>query len=148
MSQPITLATFLNGQVSAADVANYVEKAIIKQGRPSVDESGENCLYRGECNTKCAAGMLITDEQYDPAMDENGKNAIPYVLVTFRDKLGLNSAYGGEYGNTKLPVITGLQKVHDRAARYANAGRGTFVELYVEFMSNFRVEYAKLLGES
>ena len=39
-----------------------------KQGEPSMNTYG-GCLFRGPFNNKCAVGMLILDEEYNPDME-------------------------------------------------------------------------------
>lgn len=44
---------------------------VVKKNGPSVDGSG-TCKYRGRNGTKCAIGVLIPDEAYEPQMDYGG----------------------------------------------------------------------------
>lgn len=41
---------------------------LFTQGRRAYDEDN-GCLYRGPNGAKCAVGVLIPDEQYNPAME-------------------------------------------------------------------------------
>lgn len=45
------------------EIFNTVCNGILSQGGPSVNECG-NCCYRNENGHKCAAGLLIKDEDY------------------------------------------------------------------------------------
>ena len=49
----------------------YVLNKILEQGEPSLNKDGK-CLYRGPNGLKCAAGHLISDEEYNPSMEGRG----------------------------------------------------------------------------
>ena len=38
---------------------------LLAQGRYSMDSGGDSCAYRGVGHVKCAAGHLISDEEYN-----------------------------------------------------------------------------------
>lgn len=69
----ITLATL--PYVTDQEVFDHVSKHLLSQGCKSVryDEnekySNTHCLYRGPNGTKCAAGCLIDDTEYDVEME-------------------------------------------------------------------------------
>lgn len=61
----------------------------------------DKCLYRGPEGRKCAVGLFIPDENYDPSMED-------ITATTFFDK----------YGNEKFMPLQAsgmleLQRVHD-----------------------------------
>lgn len=47
---------------------NKAVTAVIEQGEPSLNTDGY-CVYRGPNNHKCAVGHLISDEHYNPEME-------------------------------------------------------------------------------
>lgn len=57
----ITLATL--PQATAQEVFDQVKNHLLTQNRKSYGGFG-SCVYRGENGTKCAAGCLISDEEY------------------------------------------------------------------------------------
>lgn len=61
----ITLKTL--PQATAQQVYDQVKAHLLAQNRKSENE--EKCLYRGPNGTKCAAGILIGDDEYKPEMD-------------------------------------------------------------------------------
>jgi hypothetical protein len=50
------------------ELFDKVAAALIAQGKPSLDPGGM-CQYRGLEGLACAAGHLIPDEEYQPAME-------------------------------------------------------------------------------
>lgn len=65
---------------SHQETFDIVVRALLKPGRPSVEPrpddlkpdepwTGGTCQYRGDGGMKCAAGHLIPDDKYDPAME-------------------------------------------------------------------------------
>ena len=50
------------------DIFTKVYVALRKQGRSSIDEEG-SCQYRGSNNTRCAAGWLLPDDQWEPGIE-------------------------------------------------------------------------------
>ncbi len=87
---------------------DYVAKALIAQGKKSVN--GRSCVYRSPDGCKCAAGHLITDEEYRPEFDT------PTAIVA-TDIFSIISRYG-ELENIKesnVYFIRDLQLAHDNA---------------------------------
>ncbi len=82
----------------AFDIA--VEGIRGQEYQPSV--VGYTCRYRGDNGRKCALGFLITDEEYDPALDKAGSLS------------GLLSENLCTVNNTELKsLLVQLQYVHD-----------------------------------
>lgn len=68
----------------------------------SITEEGI-CVYRGPNGTKCAAGHVLPDEEYDPEYDEGGGchvGIIPWFANNFHDS---------EYS-----FLVTLQRIHDK----------------------------------
>lgn len=54
--------------MTAQEIFDTVARHLIAQGKQAVDESGY-CKYRAPDGRRCAAGVLITDEEYVPNME-------------------------------------------------------------------------------
>lgn len=52
------------------DVFDYVVRKLIEQGEPSTKDG--MCLFRGPGDRRCAVGWLIPDDEYTPAVDQQG----------------------------------------------------------------------------
>lgn len=67
----ITLATL--SQATPQEVFDQVKNHLLTQNAPSL-QLGSNtlCQYRGHNGLKCAAGCLISDEEYFREMESNG----------------------------------------------------------------------------
>jgi hypothetical protein len=67
----ITLATL--PQASAQEVFDQVARHLLTQMHPSMDEEEGVCTYRGSFEgTKCAAGALISDEEFETLIEPKG----------------------------------------------------------------------------
>jgi len=62
----ITLKTL--DSASEQEVFDQVAKHLLTQNKSSRAADGY-CAYRGEDNLRCAAGCLISDDEYDPKME-------------------------------------------------------------------------------
>jgi hypothetical protein len=64
----ITLKTL--PQATALEVFNQVEEHLLSQGVKSIEKDNDACKYRHN-DLSCAAGCLISDEEYYPAIEGN-----------------------------------------------------------------------------
>jgi hypothetical protein len=56
--------------MEAQEIFDTVATHLLKQGRRTTNpDIPEMCVYRGANGTKCAVGVLIPDEVYDPMME-------------------------------------------------------------------------------
>lgn len=85
--------------MDAQQIYDTVLFGLRKQGHASVDEEG-SCRYRGPTGDKCAAGMLIPDEKYNPNMEE-----LPVDVDRIWKALGLSEIH--------KPLVIKLQTLHD-----------------------------------
>ncbi len=106
-----------------------VVRALRAQGRKSLRAGGITCAYRGGEGGKCAAGHLIPDDKYDPAMegiavrtDEEMVDLLPDV--TWRSEL-LRRAIRSE--GHDLELVRDLQRAHDAASSIS----GLFVHTFL-----------------
>jgi len=55
---------------TAQSLFNTVVTHLLNQNQRSHASGSGACLYRGPHNLKCAVGILLTDDEYDPSMDD------------------------------------------------------------------------------
>lgn len=92
----ITLATLKDA--TKQQIFDQVARHLLKQNERAVDVEGR-CKYRTESGLMCAAGCLISDEEYTPRMDKHGSWG-GVVMAGFAC-------------NTHLEFIGALQNMHD-----------------------------------
>lgn len=94
----VTLANL--AESSAQEVFDWVAYKLLKQNQASVTtgEYGQMCAYRGDGGTKCAAGWLISDDEYKPEFEGNGWHVLALL---------------GDVPNEHSDMIFELQKIHD-----------------------------------
>ncbi len=69
-------------------------------------EGDGSCLYRGPNGLKCAVGVLIEDEYYDPEMETNSpKNDLV--------RKALEKSLGEKMTLDNISLLTNLQDIHD-----------------------------------
>ncbi len=81
-----------------------------KQGKKALHKESNVCAYRSPDGLKCAAGVLIPDELYEPRMENSRISALvsnPNRTASFAEA-GINSS--------NLVLIQALQDVHDQQA--------------------------------
>jgi hypothetical protein len=69
----VTLATLENA--TEQEVKDQIEAHLLKQGKRSVSETGV-CRYRGNEGCMCAAGCLISDDEYSESMESSTWNVL------------------------------------------------------------------------
>lgn len=68
--------------VTVQEVFDAVWQAFVVEGRPFAVSPDKNehgvypCLYRGPNGTKCAIGLIIPDEEYDPEFENERANTV------------------------------------------------------------------------
>jgi hypothetical protein len=90
----------MNNQEIFGKIVNHLRK----QNQKCMDDEGQ-CLYRNNKGLKCAAGILIDDDEYVPDME----------LKLFKDLIGkfkLKYNYIGE----QISLINYLQMIHDETS--------------------------------
>jgi hypothetical protein len=118
----ITLKTLPSA--TAQEVYDQVKAHLLAQKCKSENE--EKCLYRGPDGTKCAAGILIGDDEYEERMD---------TCEGLGDTSWLGLVEEGAVPNIHRNLIVSLQQVHD-------SHRGEdFVEYITEKLEEVAVEY-------
>ncbi len=84
------------------EVFDYVVNALRKQGKKSAIYQ-DQCLYRGPNGTKCAAGHLIPDEDYQSSWEGY---SIQDTTISLAGKYIKSQGYN-------LTLVMALQNAHD-----------------------------------
>lgn len=93
--------------MTSQEVFDRVVAHLRAQGRKSTamfeayGTTRERCAYRGSDGSKCAAGVLIRDEDYTPDMENRSAEADPVVGALKRA------------GVTDVSLVGQLQEIHD-----------------------------------
>ncbi|WP_016761376.1 hypothetical protein [Leptospira weilii] len=87
-------------QKTNQEVFDYIIKHLLTQNSISINEM-KSCLYRGPYGKKCAAGVLIGDEEYSP--DFEGR-----TWIGLCDDRGFPQAH--------KHLIAKLQRIHDNVS--------------------------------
>jgi hypothetical protein len=96
-----------------SDIFNYVIDHLRKQGKRSIFinyEGEDRCAYRGENGAMCAAGCLITDDEYSPSFENNSINTLVKQNLLTPD---LKKRF-----ETNERMISDLQSLHDHRLSY------------------------------
>lgn len=97
----ISLATLPDA--TAQEVFDHVANHLLTQGKKSREpldkhEDSPTCVYRTSDGLSCAAGCLMTDDEYNPEMERNDWE----MLV-----------HGAMVPKAHMHLIARLQRVHD-----------------------------------
>ena len=91
---------------------------IIDQGGPSMDQDGEDCVYRDGSGRKCAIGHLIGDEHYKPSFEGaamfNKNEKTRSIIRAVSKTTGISEGVLWEEADEFLEA---LQQLHDTNAR-------------------------------
>ena len=90
---------------------------VVQNHGKSLNESGV-CAYRGEYGERCAFGVIIPDDSYDPGMEGLGVLPVLWRFDSLRSHLGIDleqvdDTRCDDKSAVKLIII--LQKAHDGA---------------------------------
>jgi hypothetical protein len=103
------------------EIFDKVATHLLAQGKPSFTRFG-GCQYRGPNGAKCAAGVLIPDDLYDPGYEGDAADHLPARVMEV-------------FGEHRDFVLT-LQIAHDTAAGssvWLSAWKGRMREIAKEF---------------
>ena len=96
---------------------NRVARHLLRQGRRAVDDDSDTCVLHGNNNLRCAAGVLVTRRDYDPAFElDSGVEAGGMTpLCDYLESMG-----------HELSLVQDLQLVHDtfNPSQWVKALRG------------------------
>lgn len=107
---------------------DFVARALVKQGRPSVNRSQVDtngsplCCYRAPDGAKCAAGHLIPDDRYSTRFEGESvrDSRVRFALDGF-----------------DIPFIAALQNAHDQAT----IDKRPWLEAWAERMRTVAARY-------
>ena len=87
------------------EIFNLVRDGLIAQGRPSfINDAGQiMCRYRSPCGARCAVGLFIKDENYDPKFEGRISDSLPL------EEFGI--------APEQYELMSDLQSLHDSWAR-------------------------------
>lgn len=97
---------------SLQNIFDEVITHLVRQGKRAA--AGELCRYRAEGKLKCAVGVLIPDEEYDPAWEGCPVGEIHYMLGRPESLWGVHVSH--------LRFLTDLQDLHDRVHHWWKEG--------------------------
>jgi hypothetical protein len=102
----------LTDKMTAQEIFDHVVTHLRRQGQQCLGQNpnstviaGDNCLYRGTNNFKCAAGCLIDDDEYKTEMEGRDIEMVlglPDCNVNLRKRL-----------LPHIGLIAALQRIHD-----------------------------------
>lgn len=108
------------------------------------NEKEYRCEYRTEDGRKCAVGVLIPDELYDPKIEGDNVWGLVQNIVSLGESRApeLKELLNGddEEGQRKLSFLLAAQRAHDIEAEKAIARVGEFVEELDEIAESFGLE--------
>lgn len=115
--------------MTAQELFNQAYLGVLAQDGPSRLPSSSMCAYRGPEGRKCALGLIITDEEYSPAMEGWGA----YRL----DDRGLLP----ERLRPHLPLLARMQDAHDSYSDHTDDQfRQDFQQEMKEIADDFQLE--------
>lgn len=116
----ITLATL--SQATAQDVFDQVVAHLRQQGKKSATADGESCQYRSFDGLKCAAGCLVSDDEYNSEMEGLRWNLL---------------AQTGFVPIAHVSLIKALQSVHDdtHESRWESSLREVALAFHLKYQS-------------
>jgi hypothetical protein len=91
------------------EIFDECSEHLLKQNRKSIAES-VGCLYRDDNGLTCAIGCFITEEEYDPNMEEENIDGPTFISFFEKDYNHLKNKVK-ELKNMSL--LMALQAVHD-----------------------------------
>lgn len=91
-----------------ADFDKVWNHFVVEKNPPSVEEDDITCLYRGPNGSRCAVGVLLPDEVYQPTLEGVSlKDLDPNVCVA--------SEFAAWIRSHGLTFLGQLQQAHDQA---------------------------------
>ena len=90
--------------MTLCEIFNTCKNHLLTQNKKSLDEEGR-CKYRGKDNCKCAIGIFIPDDEYNPEFDADCGLTLHKLHTPTIEKIF----------NTSKKLILGkrLQAIHD-----------------------------------
>lgn len=111
---------------------NTVAKHLFTQGSRSVG-SWDSCQYRGKKGRKCAIGVLLSDDDYDPMFDNLGDTSVAHLSRHYKQFYQF-SCNDGFYSQ--------LQKAHDKTENWV--GTESMKKALTEIAKAYNLDYSIL----
>lgn len=92
---------------SLDEIQQEVIKRLKEQGCRGTESDGEGCHYRTSNGMKCAVGVLIPDDLYNPNMEGY------QVSTLFAEHTELHSLFAPEILEEAINLLEHLQALHD-----------------------------------
>lgn len=93
--------------LSLQEIFTKVKDHLLAQNAKALATSdGFTCAYRGHNNLKCAAGVLIKDEHYHPAMEDKFADHPRVAQGLIASGVNMND-------QNVSSLVRGLQTIHD-----------------------------------
>jgi hypothetical protein len=105
---------------------------VVEKKERSYNKYTRTCLYRGPNGTKCAIGVSIPDNKYDPGMENRG---IRGIMSNYEPNLGR------VFDKNDLDFLAELQQVHDNLANSYHISEKEFTELIEDKLRAFAKKY-------
>lgn len=115
------------------EIFNTVVEHLVKQKAMSVDAAGD-CAYRGKNGLKCAVGVLIKDECYDPTIEGKRANSGPVVKALRAS--GIEASFASMTSN----LLMRLQELHDSTPFYDEYGVRTVKDKAMAIANSYDLE--------
>jgi len=99
--------------MTAQEILNTIAQHLIKQGQKSWDLTGLTCRYHTKEGLSCAAGCLLSDDEYSPEMEGKRveviwhmlpKRLLPHLSM-IRDCQSIHDAFPAENWPFQLKVL-------------------------------------------
>lgn len=105
------MSTSISKETPVQTIFDIIYKGLLAQGKQSIVPSNGRCMYRGPDGLKCAAGMLIPDDEYIDDMEDEGPVGTFYCRDGFEMK---HSWFKKHLSPEAGKVVYELQLIHDR----------------------------------
>lgn len=115
----ITLKTL--SDATEQQVFDQVAKHLLMQSRKSVQDGAYK--YHSSDGTKCAAGCLVSDDEYDPEMEG----------MTWKGNKNVNSRE--DVPEKHLLFVHGLQRIHDH--KFVSDWKNALIDFAKDHMLNY-----------
>lgn len=113
----VSLVDYLNGNLNAVLLLEYIEIRMREQGRKSTRFDKTlmviRCSYRGDHGCRDMLGMVLPEHLYLSAMDQGHHTSIHYILEKYGTHLGVREDIPAEVYKTRLHFLEDIQIAHD-----------------------------------
>lgn len=92
-----------DGLLTNKEAFAIVKKHLLCQAKKSYNHDGTDCTYRSAEGLKCAVGVLIPDDEYDPKFEISGYRNLTYVY-----------SHCPTLQDLDFHMLKKLQVIHDR----------------------------------